>query len=266
MERIDPRLKKVFQSYPAIQAVYLFGSRATGKTHPGSDLDIAIVPGDNGVRNQKLNILTDLARLGIDNIDLVFLDTEDLVLKYEAVKHNHLIYQKEPFSRGEMYSKVVRQYLDFEPYLKVQREAYKRRLCNDNKEVIRKRLNKIDTYLNILYKSQKYSFDAFIADPERYGSVERFLHLAIEALNDIGNHIIADDALGMVDSYSDIPTILAEKGFIKKAQRESWIMMIGFRNTLVHDYIDIDRKIVYQVLQENLGDIEALVRVFANFM
>jgi len=130
MDNTDPRLKKVFQEYPAIQAVYLFGSRAIGKTHPGSDLDLAVVPEDNRVRSQKLNILTDLARLGIDNIDLVFLDTEDIVLKYEAVKHNHLIYQKENFSRGEMYSRVVRQYLDFKPYLKVQREAYKRRLCN----------------------------------------------------------------------------------------------------------------------------------------
>jgi len=135
-----------------------------------------------------------------------------------------------------------------------------------NKEVIRKRLNKLDTYLNILYGSQKYSFDAFMADPEKYGSVERFLHLAIEALNDIGNHIIADDALGMVDSYRDIPAILAKNGIIKQAQRETWIMMIGFRNTLVHEYIDIDRKIVYQVLQENLGDIQALIQEFAEFL
>jgi len=135
-----------------------------------------------------------------------------------------------------------------------------------NKEVIHKRLTKLDTYLNILNKSQRYSFEAFIADPERYGSVERFSHLAIEALNDIGNHIIADDALGMVDSYRDIPTILAEKGIIKQAQRESWIMMIGFRNTLVHEYIDIDRKIVYQVLQDNLGDFQALIKDFAKFL
>jgi len=42
--------------------------------------------------------------------------------------------------------------------------------------------------------------------------------------------------------------------------------MIGFRNTLVHEYIEIDRKIVYQVLQEDLTDIEALIQVFAKFL
>ena len=82
-----------------------------------------------------------------------------------------------------------------------------------NREIIRKRLNKLDEYLSILSKLQEYTFDDFIGDPKHYGSAERFLHLAIEAVNDIGNHIVADDALGTVDSYSDIPTILPKRSF-----------------------------------------------------
>ena len=41
-------------------------------------------------------------------------------------------------------------------------------------EVLRKRLNKLDEYLRILTRLQRYSFEEFMADPERYGSVERF--------------------------------------------------------------------------------------------
>ncbi len=63
-------------------------------------------------------------------MDLVFLDTDDIVLKYEAVRHNRIVYQTEDFDRGALYAKVVRQYLDFLPYLKVQREAYKRRILD----------------------------------------------------------------------------------------------------------------------------------------
>jgi uncharacterized protein YutE (UPF0331/DUF86 family) len=135
-----------------------------------------------------------------------------------------------------------------------------------NKEFIRKRLNKLDEHIGILFQLRKYDFDDFVGNPERYGSAERFLHLAIEAINDIGIHIIADDGLGMVDSYKDIPSILEEKGIIDLEMREKWIRLIGFRNTLVHEYIEIDRTIVYQVLQEDLGDIEALIRVFAKFL
>ena len=130
MNEADPRLTNIFSRYPEIQAVYLFGSRATGKTHTESDLDLAIIPRSDQARGQKLDILTDLARQGFDNVDLVFLDTDDIVLRFEAIKHNRLIYQTEDFDRGTLYSNVVRQYLDFLPYLKVQRKAYKRRIIS----------------------------------------------------------------------------------------------------------------------------------------
>ena len=133
-------------------------------------------------------------------------------------------------------------------------------------EIIRKRMNRLDDYLTVLKKSQQYSFKEFIADPERYGSAERFLHLAIEALIDMGNHVIADSELGVVNWYSDIPKIMAEKEFISSELGEKWIRMIGFRNTLVHEYIDIDRKIVYDVLQNNIQDLKDLKRAFAQFL
>ena len=123
-------LVSVFERYPEIDAVYLFGSSVHGMVHPESDLDLAIIPGDRNLRNKKLEILADLARLGFCNVDLVFLDGTDIVLQYEAVRQNTLVYQKPAFDRGETYSRIVRQYLDFYPYLCVQREAYKKRILN----------------------------------------------------------------------------------------------------------------------------------------
>ena len=129
LSRDDVRaLKDVFQRYPAIQAVYVFGSIGSGKMHTESDLDLAIVSRSMTLKEKKLQLLTDLASLGFCDVDLVFLDTEDIVLKYEAVRQNRLIYATLDFDRGSMYSKVVRQYLDFAPYLETQRKAYKRRI------------------------------------------------------------------------------------------------------------------------------------------
>jgi uncharacterized protein YutE (UPF0331/DUF86 family) len=42
--------------------------------------------------------------------------------------------------------------------------------------------------------------------------------------------------------------------------------MIGFRNTLVHEYIEINRDIVFDVLHQGLDDLEELKRLFANFL
>lgn len=133
-------------------------------------------------------------------------------------------------------------------------------------EVLRRRLNQLEEYLEILHGLQRYSFDAFLDNPEHYGSAERFLHLAIESLMDMGNHVVAHEGLGVVDAYSDIAHLLYEAGYVDAALHETWVRMIGFRNILVHGYLDIDREIVYRVLCDDLADIEALRDVFARFL
>ncbi|HDZ85389.1 MAG TPA: DUF86 domain-containing protein [Candidatus Moranbacteria bacterium] len=133
-------------------------------------------------------------------------------------------------------------------------------------EVIRRRLAKLDEYLRILQKMKKHSFDEFTTKPEIYGSGERFLQLAIEATLDIGNRLIADLNLGEVNWYRDIPILMEKSGYVDSQLKEQWIRMIGFRNTLVHDYLEIDRKIVYTILQNNLDDIVKLKKIFAQFL
>jgi uncharacterized protein YutE (UPF0331/DUF86 family) len=133
-------------------------------------------------------------------------------------------------------------------------------------EVIRKRLNKLDEYLQILHGMKKYTLEEFLSEPEHYASVERFLHMAIETTIDIGGHIVSGLGMGEVNWYSDIAAIMEEKGYISVELREKWIRIVGFRNVLVHQYIEVDRKIVYDVLQNKLGDLEELKEVFASFL
>jgi len=60
--------------------------------------------------------------------------------------------------------------------------------------------------------------------------------------------VIAELELGMIETYSDIPRILAKRGYIDRDLPERWIRIIGFRNILVHEYLDVDRKVVHEVL------------------
>ena len=123
-------LADVFKKYPRVQAAYLFGSAAVGNLNKESDLDIALT-GDTDLRSQKLDILTDLARQGFVNVDLVILDKSDIVLRFEAVRFNRIVYRTDGFDAGGYYSLVLRQYFDFLPYLKTQREAYKQRILHE---------------------------------------------------------------------------------------------------------------------------------------
>jgi len=65
-------LKTVFAQFPQIQAVYLFGSLASGRGRSDSDLDLAVISGYDRPGSEKLDILARLAQEGFCNVDLVF--------------------------------------------------------------------------------------------------------------------------------------------------------------------------------------------------
>lgn len=123
-------IPSVFSKYASVQAVYLFGSYATGNPRFESDLDLAIVPQDATAREQILDIMADLVQHVYDRIDLVILDTKDVVLRFEAVRHNRLVYQTPDFDPGTYTSRIVREYWDFKPYLAVQRQSLKQRILS----------------------------------------------------------------------------------------------------------------------------------------
>jgi len=133
-------------------------------------------------------------------------------------------------------------------------------------EVIRRRLEVLSEHLRILERIAQYEQREFLADPEHYGSAERFLQLALEALLDMGSHVIAEEGLGTVNQSRDIPRLFLEHGYIDAALEERWLRMIGFRNILVHAYLELDRERVYEVLQNGLNDIRALQGMFSQFL
>ncbi|MEF8815660.1 MAG: DUF86 domain-containing protein [Salinibacter sp.] len=133
-------------------------------------------------------------------------------------------------------------------------------------ETLRRRLQKLDEFIEYLEYAQAYSFEEFASNVEVYSAVERNLHLSIEALNDMAGHLIVDENLGTFERAQDLPALLEEHGFIDEGDRDTWQDMIGFRNVLVHEYADIDRRTVYAALQENLDDIRRLSHVFDRFL
>lgn len=133
-------------------------------------------------------------------------------------------------------------------------------------ELIRRKLEETDEYLAYLEKVRACPQKKFLDKTEIWASAERFLQMTIESVNDIANHIIADENLGTIDKYRDMPEIFLRENFIDKELEKKWIKMIGFRNILVHGYAKIDRTEVYKIIQHNLDDFKELRKVFAQFL
>lgn len=125
---LGKRIADVFGHFPEVLAVYLFGSVAEGRAGPHSDLDLGVVPANPAARARRLDILAALVAAGLDDVDLAILDGADVVLRFEAVSPNRLVYAREGFDHGAYYSRAVREYFDLLPILAIQGEALKRRL------------------------------------------------------------------------------------------------------------------------------------------
>jgi predicted nucleotidyltransferase len=126
--RLSRQLNPVLDRYAAIEAAYLFGSHAHGRAKATSDIDLALVGSADRLGPVKIDLLADLVAAGLDRVDLVLLDGADLTLRFEAVSPNCLVYAREHFDSGSYFSRTIREYFDFEPYLRIQRKALKERL------------------------------------------------------------------------------------------------------------------------------------------
>lgn len=80
-DRLLGRLTHVFTTYPDLESVVLFGSRATGTASPWSDIDLATT----GVRHRRT-----LGRLKLDLEDLDIPQRCDVVA-LELVRHEPLL-------------------------------------------------------------------------------------------------------------------------------------------------------------------------------
>jgi len=126
--------------------------------------------------------------------------------------------------------------------------------------ILRRRLDALLEYIGRLERFRGVEREAFVADPDTHQLAERYLHLAIEAALDIANHIIADRNYEAPETYRDAFAILAKHGFLSDdlAQRlQSWA---GFRNILVHAYLDVDHGLAWDSIRDDLGDLRALAK------
>lgn len=110
-----PRAEDYLKAEPDILFAYLFGSLATGKPMPLSDIDIAVFirQGIDPVE-KKMEILGHLMDLlETDEIDLVLLNTAPLSLAGRILKTRRVIADNAPFQRHRYESLTMRKYFDF---------------------------------------------------------------------------------------------------------------------------------------------------------
>lgn len=96
-------------------------------------------------------------------------------------------------------------------------------------------------------------------DPHKIASAKYHLIIAIEAAIDICNHIIAKNNLRVPEDYADTFKVMVENQLITEDFSSNLTKMARFRNRLVHRYWDIDTQQLYNILKNNLVDLDRLL-------
>ena len=133
--------------------------------------------------------------------------------------------------------------------------------------VIHARIAKIREYVALLRKIRGLTDERhFVEDPLIYGNAERYLQLAIQSVLDISNHLVADMKLNLPADNKELFDLLAAHKVLPVALSKKLVSMAGFRNILVHEYLEIDRRRVFHVLRDNLGDFEKFIKAVSKLL
>ena len=126
---MPPRLQDYLAARPDIEAAWLFGSRATGRARPDSDVDVAVLfppgltPLDAAIRRGRLvDDLQGLLHLPVDVVDIERIAPVTFAVMFRDAQ---LLVDHNP---GRRLLAVCRQYAmwhDMQPHYQMQREALK---------------------------------------------------------------------------------------------------------------------------------------------
>ena len=130
-------------------------------------------------------------------------------------------------------------------------------------EVIKQRLNQLSTSINKIERFKEISLEEFLKDDIIQDVVEYNLFIAINMMIDIATHIVVDNNMGSPETLGEAFNILNKEKYLNDEETKVYRNMVGLRNVLSHEYINIDKKIIYSILKNSLIDIKKFV-IFVN--
>jgi uncharacterized protein YutE (UPF0331/DUF86 family) len=130
----------------------------------------------------------------------------------------------------------------------------------DETRVLRLLRSLTDT-LEVL-RTEQSADDTRRADPMWLRGIKYAFVVAVENAVDIAQHLCASEQWGPPADNGDTMRILAEHGVLDPPLSQAMRAAVGFRNVLVHDYVEVDDGVVLDQLAD-LSDLEAFTVAIA---
>ncbi len=123
-----------------------------------------------------------------------------------------------------------------------------------DKQKIENLFRELDTYLKELNELSILSEEDYLSNSRNVYSGRYLLQISIETCINIGNYIISKENLGIPKDYADTFRIMQSNSIISENLLKKLILMTRFRNRLVHLYWDVDDKLVFEIIRNDVED------------
>lgn len=137
---------------------------------------------------------------------------------------------------------------------------------NISPRVVAERIAWIQSMLTQIRSLPLADRNEFFADHRNHLACESCLRRALEALLDLGRHILAKGFGVAVEEYKAIGPALEKEGIIPREDAALFKVLAGYRNRMVHFYHEISEQEIYEICSEQLGDVEHLVHVLKEWL
>lgn len=103
------------------------------------------------------------------------------------------------------------------------------------------------------------TFEEFIESTVNIAGAESYLRRALEALLDLGRHVLAKGFGKTVAEYKLISGELERVGVLMPETARILRILAGYRNRMVHFYFEVSNQELYEICVNELSDIEVVL-------
>jgi uncharacterized protein YutE (UPF0331/DUF86 family) len=129
-----------------------------------------------------------------------------------------------------------------------------------NGSVVAQRASWVFEMINSLKELPIENKAEFLKNKHHIAAAESYLRRSLEALFDIGRHILAKRFAYPAAEYKEIATGLSDKKVIVGDQVELMRKMAGYRNRMVHFYHEITPEELHEICLNHLDEIQLLLK------
>jgi len=100
----------------------------------------------------------------------------------------------------------------------------------------------------------------FLEDPRNVGAAESFMRRALEAVFDVGRHILARTGhSNLAKEYRSIAYALGSLRVVPESYVATLVRMAGYRNRMVHFYHEVSPAELREIIRDRRDDLRKYV-------